>query len=83
MDLTTYNDFVVNWEENSGVVTMTFKDSAGTITLDVITIQAIRLRSFLDSLAEVALVYAPVINDSLDREYCRTEYSLGQSKTEF
>lgn len=83
MDLTTYDKFVVSWSELDGDLTLTFKDETEVTTIGTIKIQATRVRSFLDALAGVALVYAPPINDTTDREHCKTIFSSNKSVTEF
>jgi hypothetical protein len=83
MDLTTYNKFVVNWSLVGTELTLVFKDGTETLTLDTLIIPVTRIRSFLDSLVEVAPVYAPEINNTTDREYCITAFKENKSITEF
>jgi hypothetical protein len=83
MDLTIHDNFVVSWEVVGDNVTMTFKDHTEATTLDTITIQTSRLRSFLDSLIEVALVFDPPVNEITTREYCSTKFLNSKSYTEF
>ena len=84
MDLTTHDNFVVVWSELNGNLTMTFKDNTEVTTLGTITVQTTRVRSFIDSLAEVALVFDPPVNEQLaTREYCKTTFIEGKSRTAF
>jgi hypothetical protein len=82
MDLTTHTNFIVNWQVVDQTINLTFKDATDTTVLDTITIPTNRLRAFLDSLAEVAYVFSPPVDDTT-RDYCTTSFINNKSRTSF